>query len=144
MIIHMNIYERGGQTYPSIIIFGFTYSGNRDPWNDQEMYRGLWVYISECQTLTKTQHTYVYHTNFKSHASAEQIDLSFASQWNRLTERLVIVLVYLFIFINNVCRDAFVNHFGENGWSWVAILSGSLLCQPHLVTLGAQWSLWFN
>lgn len=84
-------------------------------------------------------------TTFKSHISTEQIDLSLALQWNRLMERLlVIVLVYLFIFINNVCRDAFVNHFGENGWSWAAIVLGSLLCQPHLVTLGAQWSLWFN
>lgn len=50
--------------------------------------------------------------------------------------------VYLFIFINNVCGYAFVYHFGENGWSWGAILLGSLLCQPHLVTLGAQWPLW--
>lgn len=50
--------------------------------------------------------------------------------------------LYLFIFINDVCRYAFVYHFGENGWSWGAVLPGSLLCQPHLVTLGAQWSLW--
>lgn len=54
------------------------------------------------------------------------------------------LVVYLLVFINNVCRDAFVNHFGEDGWSWVAILLASLLCQPHLVTLGAQWSLWVS
>lgn len=50
--------------------------------------------------------------------------------------------LYLVILINNVCRNAFVYHFGEDGWSWGAVLIGSLLCQPHLVTLGAQWSLW--
>lgn len=49
--------------------------------------------------------------------------------------------MYLLIFINNVSRDAFVNHFGENGWSWVAVLLGSLLCQSHLIALGAQRSL---
>lgn len=56
--------------------------------------------------------------------------------------------MYLLIFINDVCRDAFVNHFGENGWSWVAVLLGSLLCQSHLIALGAQRSmgkfLWVN
>lgn len=56
--------------------------------------------------------------------------------------------MYLLIFIDDVCRDAFVNHFGENGWSWVTILLKSLLCQSHLVALGAQWSLggflWVN
>lgn len=56
--------------------------------------------------------------------------------------------MYLLIFVNDVCRDAFVNHFGENGWNWVAVLLRSLLCQPHLIALGAQPSLgvclWVN
>lgn len=51
------------------------------------------------------------------------------------------LLVYLVIFINNIRRDAFVNHFREDGRSRGAILPAGLLCQLHLVTFGAQWSL---
>lgn len=51
------------------------------------------------------------------------------------------LLVYLVIFINNIRRDAFVNHFREDGRSRGAILLAGLLCQLHLVTFGAQWSL---
>lgn len=49
--------------------------------------------------------------------------------------------MYLLVFIDDVCRNALVNHFGENGWSCVAVLLGSLLCQFHLIALGAQPSL---
>lgn len=35
----------------SIIISGLTYSGNGDPGNDQEVNRGLRIYIPESQTL---------------------------------------------------------------------------------------------
>lgn len=52
------------------------------------------------------------------------------------------LVVYLLIFIYNICGDAFVYHFGEYGWSWGAVLLAGLLCQPHLVTFAAQWSLW--
>lgn len=51
-------------------------------------------------------------------------------------------MFYLLIFINDICRDTFINHFGEDGWSWGAILLAGLLCQTHLVPFGAQWSLW--
>lgn len=52
--------------------------------------------------------------------------------------------LYLFILINDICRDAFVDHFGEDGWSWGAVLLAGFLCQPHLVTFGAQGSLGVN
>lgn len=41
--------------YLSIIIFGLTYSGNRNPWNNQEVNRRLWTDIPECQTLINTE-----------------------------------------------------------------------------------------
>lgn len=58
-----------------------------------------------------------------------------------LPQHVLKLFVYLLIFINDICRDAFVNHFGEDGWGWGAILLAGLLCQPHLVTFGAQGSL---
>lgn len=51
---------------------------------------------------------------------------------------LCLFVGYLLIFINNVCGDAFVNHFGEDRRGWVAVLLGGLLCQFHLIALGAQ------
>lgn len=45
---------------------------------------------------------------------------------------------YLLVFIYNVCRDAFVNHFGEDRRARVTILLGSLLCQFHLIAVGTQ------
>lgn len=54
------------------------------------------------------------------------------------------VLVYLLVLKDDICWDAFVNHFGEDGRSWGAVPPAGLLCQPHLVALGAQWSLQVN
>lgn len=53
-------------------------------------------------------------------------------------------VVYLVVFINNICRDAFIDHFGEDCRSWGAVLLAGLLCQFHLITSGAERSLQVN
>ena len=72
-------------------------------------------------------------------------NISVNSTWNRPTEITGQTTwccdVYLLIFIYNICRDASVNHFGEDGWSRGAVPPAGLLRQAHLLTLGAQWSL---
>lgn len=52
--------------YLSVIIFGLTYSGNRNPWNNQEVNRRLWTDIPECQTLINTENkSYIWRTELQ-------------------------------------------------------------------------------